>query len=197
MQIPTVPTFVAEDISVTKLQQLSNCVAFLTCANQFPIWHIYKPPSNTQTVTSGVATVVTYSATAIDTDRVSNGSGTITINTQGYYACEACVPMQTQTGAFAVQLCFTWTAGPGNPHYNSGTTKIFGPRSGWTIAAGAQDETICIDDLCPVVCYPADTIAVTITANGSPSTIDSNNVNGAVQGRMACNFTGRFVRTGS
>lgn len=197
MLIPAVPTFTAQDVSVQNLQQLSTCVAFLSCSQDFPLWHLYKGPTLGQGFTATTYTGVTWPNVAIDTDHVVSGTGAnITINTTGYYVMEACIPFQTQASGYAVQALFVWTAGPSNPHFASGTTKQFGVRSGESQAATGANEVICIDDICPVVCYIGDTLAVNVWASVG-ATIDSNVPVGATQGRCVCSFSGRWVRTGS
>jgi hypothetical protein len=195
MLIPTVPAFVAGDISITKLQQLSQCVSFLTVASSFPVWHVYRA-SGTQSVPATTWTSISFPATAIDSDGMSSGSSAITVRTQGYYAMEACVPVKTQAAAFNMQVAILFTAGLANPHYTSGTTNRFGYRSGLSWTAINFDESVCVDDVCPVVCYPGDTLAVQLYASVAVVT-DANTCSSAVLGRFVTNFTGRWVRQGS
>lgn len=198
MQVPTVPTFVAGDISIAKIQQLSACVLWVSNAAYFPVWHLYKGPTTGQGVSATTWTSVVFSNTAYDSDGVSTGGGgsSITIHTQGYYVVEACVPVQTLSTSFDFYAGFLWTAGDLNPHYAAGTTRQFGIRSGWSATGTGMDETLCPSDVVPVVCYPDDTIAVQIySAVGC--TIDASTPASAVADRFTCNFTGRFVRTGS
>lgn len=196
MLVPTVPTFVMGDASVTKLQQLSLCVTWLANAQASPMWHLYR--TATASIGASTWTTIPMSYASLDTDGVWSGSVSVVINTQGYYATEACVPFQTTATATQCKASFLWTAGTNNAHYTSGTTLRYGLRSGFSVAATSADETLCPDDICPVVCYPGDTIVLQAYA-GAAMTIDQDNgggVNG-VQARLVCNFTGHWIRTGS
>jgi hypothetical protein len=195
MQIPTVPAFVTGDTSIAKLRQLSQCVSFVSSAQSYPVWHLYR------TATFSLATANTWftvpmTATAFDSDRIGTGGG-VTIATQGYYACEACVPFQTQSSVNNAWAAFLFTAGTANPHYSSGTTIQFGLKSGRAIGSINMNETLSPSDFCPVVCFPGDTIVVQANGGLSPTVIDNNTNATAVAGRFVCQFTGRWVRIGS
>jgi hypothetical protein len=195
MQIPTVPAFVDGDTSVTKLRQLSQCVSFVTNAQSYPVWHLYRTAPLTLT-TANTWFTVPMTATAFDSDRVGSGSGA-TIVTQGYYVCEACVPFVTQSSANNAWAAFVWTAGTANPNYSSGTAIQFGLKSARVIAGVGADETLSLSDFCPVVCYPGDLIIVQANGGLTNTVVDFNNPVSAIAGRFVCQFTGRWVRVGS
>ena len=195
MQIPVIPTFVDGDTSVAKLRQLSEAVSFVSNAEKFPMWHFYRTSTFTM-ATAGTWYTVPMNVTAFDSDRVGS-NGTVTIVTQGYYSCEACLPFQTQTVVNNAVGSFLFTAGVSNPHYSSGTQIVFGLKYGRMIAGTGMDEAVTLDDLCPVVCFPGDTIAVQAQGGVANTVIDINNPVGATEGRFVPNFTGRWVRVGS
>lgn len=195
MQIPAVPAFVTGDTSVAKLRQLSQCVSFVTSAQSYPVWHFYRDATFTLT-TANTTYTVPMNIAAFDSDRVGAAGG-VTIGTQGYYVCEACVPFQTLAAANTVYAAFLWTAGTANPHYSSGTTIPFGLRSGRAFAGTGTNEVVCPSDICPVVCFPGDTIVVQATGGTNSTVVDMDTGNAATNGRFVCNFTGRWVRIGS
>lgn len=195
MLIPTVPTFVTGDTSVTKLRQLSQCVSFVTCAQNYPVWHLYRLSTFTLT-TANTWYSIPWTATAFDSDRVGSTTG-VTIVTQGYYTCEGCVPFVTQSSANNAWVAFLFTAGPSNPHYSSGSTIQFGLKSQRVIGATGADEVLSPSDMCPAVCYPGDTIVLQANGGLSNTVIDYNNPTSYTAGRFNCNFTGRWVRIGS
>jgi hypothetical protein len=195
MQIPTVPAFVTGDTSVAKLRQLSQCVSFVSSAQSYPLWHLYRDTTFTLT-TGGTWYTVPMNLAAFDSDRVGIAGGA-TIGTQGYYTCEACVPFQTIASATNAWAAFLWTAGTANPHYSSGTTIQFGLKSARTYAGINTNETLCPSDMCPVVCFPGDTIVVQANGGSSGMLVDLNSDLAATYGRFVCNFTGRWVRIGS
>lgn len=195
MQIPVVPAFITGDTSMQKMAQLSGCVTWVSCAGSYPVWHLYK--TATQAFT-GSYTLITFPKVAFDSDRVAaSGGGLATIQTQGYYTTEACIPAVSQSTSFTFRAVFIWTAGPYNPHYTSGTTVDYGYRSAVAQGATGTDAVVCLDDLCPVVCYPGDTISVQLAGTASSATVDVNNPTSTVAGRFVPNFTGRWVRIGS
>lgn len=195
MQIPTVPTFVNGDTSVTKLRQLSQCVSFVTCAQNYPVWHLYRLSSFTLTA-ANTWTTIPMTATAFDSDRVGSSVGA-TIVTQGYYTCEGCVPFVSQASANNGWAAFLFTAGPANPNFSSGSTIPFGLKSARIIGATGADEVLTPADMCPAVCYPGDTISLQANGGLTNTVVDFNNPSSAVAGRFNCNFTGRWVRIGS
>jgi hypothetical protein len=195
MQIPTVPAFVNGDTSIAKMRQLSQCVSFVTSAQNYPVWHFYR--NATFTVTSANTwTTVPMNIAAFDSDR-TGAAGGVTIGTQGYYACEACVPFQTLASLNNAWAAFLWTAGAANPHYSSGTTIQFGLKSARTFAGTGTNDVLSPSDLCPVVCFPGDTIVVQANVGISNTVIDVDALLAATNGRFVCNFTGRWVRIGS
>ena len=195
MQIPTVPAFVTGDTSVAKLRQLSQCVSFVSNAQNYPVWHVYRNSLYGLT-TANTWYTLAWPYVAFDSDRVAVYGGALIV-TQGYYCCEACIPFQSQSSANNAQGQFLFTAGPSNPHYTSGTTIAFGYRFARIIGTAGTDEVMCLDDLCPAVCYPGDTLAVQAQGALANTNVDYNNPTGATAGRFVPNFTGRWVRIGS
>lgn len=195
MQIPTVPAFVTGDTSITKLRQLSQCVSFVSCAQNYPLWHFYRQSTYTL-VTASQWYTIPMTATAFDSDRVGSTSGA-TIVTQGYYTCEGTVPFVSMSSANNGFAAFLWTAGAANPNYSTGTTIQFGLKSGRIITGTGANEVLSIADMCPAVCYPGDTIALQATGALANTVVDCNNPTSVVAGRFNCNFTGRWVRIGS
>lgn len=201
MLVPTVPSFSTGDSSLLKLQQLSQCVAFLSDAQYFPMWHLYSYQHGA--VLNIAATTYTdlfMNSCAFDTDQVwdINNPARANIRTQGYYVVEACAPFVSQSSLYGVQLGFRWTAGPYNPHYSSGTTVQFGYRTGEVAvdSSGNTNEVLCADDMCPVVCFPGDIITVQAYASVA-CWVDIGGPSSSIKGRFTCNFTGRWLRAGS
>jgi hypothetical protein len=198
MLIPTVPAFITGDSSLVKMQQLAQCVAFLTSAQRYPMWHIYEYVHSSVVPFSGSTwTSMIFGFCAFDSDQMWDNHNTarVTVRTQGYFVCEACLPFISGGSGYAAQAAFLWTAGPANPHFSAGTTLQFGLKSG-SVLASSNDEVLCIDDICPVVCYPGDFIAAQVWG----SVAASINVGGPTSyfgGRNTANFTGRWLRTGS
>lgn len=195
MQLPVIPSFTDGDYSMAKLRQLSQAVSFVSNAEKYPMWHFYRTSLLTM-ATANTWYTVPMDDIAFDSDRVNVG-GKVTIVTPGYYACEACLPFQTQATSNNAIGSFLFTAGVANPHYASGTQITFGLQFGRSIDASGMDEVISLDDLCPVVCFPGDTIVVQAQGAIANTVIDVNNPTGATEGRFVPNFTGRWVRVGS
>src|SRR5262249_55602264 len=97
---------------------------------------------------------------------------------------------------FAVQSGFLFTAGASNPHYSAGTNIQYGVRGCRSVAATSVNETVCPSDMCPVVCYPGDTLAWQVWVS-STATLDKDSNTSAVQSRFVPNYTGRWLRTGT
>ncbi len=195
MMIPTVPNFVTGDTSMLKMRQLSQCVSFVSDASAFPVWHAYL--AATQTLASaGTRYTVEWPYVAFDSDRVLSPAG-VTVVTPGFYTCEACIPFQTQSNANFVTAQFQFTAGTYNPQFTAGATVDFGTKSGTAYAGTGDDEVLNLDDLCPVACYPGDSIAVRAWGSLSNTVIDANDPVSATGGRFVANFTGRWVRCGT
>lgn len=180
---------------MAKLRQLSEAVSFVSNAQRFPMWHFYST-STFSMASANTWYTIPMDDIAFDSDRVNVG-GTATIVTPGYYACEACLPFQTNTTSNNMIGAFLFTAGVANPHYSSGTQIIFGLQFGRSIAATGMDEALNLSDLCPVVCFPGDTIVVRAQSAIANTVIDVNSPAGATEGRFVPNFTGRWVRVGS
>ncbi len=192
MLVPTVPAFTLGDSSVARLQQLSSCVSWLANSQASPMWHLYRNTTFSIGATSWTTIPMTYAA--LDTDRSWSGTG-VSLNTQGYFVTEACVPFLTSSTAAECRASFLWTAGANNPHFSSGSTVRYGLSTGYSIGASGADETEACDDVCPVVCYPGDTIVVQAYAS-SAMTIDTD-IGTPLFSRVVCNFTGHWVRVGS
>jgi hypothetical protein len=196
MQLPTVPSFSTGDTSITKLQQLSNAVSFLAVAQSGVMWHFYA--NSQQGAFSGSWVPLIFANVALDTDGVWNAAanGIATIVTQGYYAVEMCLPVETAVTTFTIRAGFLWTAGANNPHFSVGTTRKYGVRSGATNPQLSTNETLCVSDLIDVVCYPGDTITPRIFTSSS-CTIDFNSALSVTKGRFVTNFTGHLVCLGT
>ncbi len=193
--IPTVPTFVANDTSITKLQQLSYCASFLSVGTVTPMWHFHHSAQQGP-LTASTWTPVVYDTNDLDSDGVWTTNGKVTFVTQGYYATEAAVQAECTATTFFLEASFWWYAGANNPNYVAGTQKIYGAQGTASYAATGADACVCINEICPVVCYPGDYVNVYVWANQAV-TLNNNTPSGAVQGRFVPNFTGMFIRTGS
>ena len=189
--LPTVPTFVANDTSVTKLAQLSQAVSFLIDCDTRPAWHFYR--TTTFSLANGW-NIPGYTVVAYDSDGVQS-SGSAVIVTQGYYACEGCSDISNPSG-IVMDLSFQVTFGANNPHHTNGTTLVFGQRGGSWLTPSA-DPAFTIGDICPAVLYPGDKVDFRTYVNATGQTLNKN-VNAAFnEGRFVANFTGYFLRTGS
>lgn len=196
MQLPTIPAFTQGESSVLHLAQLAQAAQFAAIADYFPLWRFYKGAG--ENISANTWTTLLFGSIAIDTDQVWNSGGWATVNTQGYYATEACVPFQNNGSANGdIQVRFLWTAGPNNPHYGSGSTQIYGGSSS-SVPSGSGGTTfaICTADHCPVVCYPGDNISVEVGVS-SALTTDTLTNNSATLGWFTPSFGGRWVRMGA
>ena len=192
--IPTVPTFVAGDTSVTKLAQLAQAVSFLIDCDTRPAWHFYR--TTTFALTASAWNVPGYTVVAYDGDNTQVSGGAV-VQTQGYYACEGCVDIVNPTQV-TVDLSFLVTFGANNPHHAPNSTLVFGQRGGvWaTIGALSADDAITVGDICPAVLYPGDKVDLRTFVTIAETL--NKNVNTAFnEGRFVANFTGYFLRTGS
>lgn len=195
MLIPTIPTFSNGEYSIDHLQQLSNAVSLMTNGNLFPIWRFIK--SATMSPTAGSWQTIPYNTVEYDSDNVHNQTtGGVQINTQGYYYCESCTPVQNAASTQVITLSFLWTAGGSNPNYSSGTTNRFGGACGTASTTASTDYVYCQADMCPVVCYPGDSIVVQIYPTLACVT-DTLSNSSATSGWFAPQFSGRWIRTGS
>jgi hypothetical protein len=196
MNLPTIPTFVNGDTSITKLNQLSQAVSMLTVAADYPVWRFYGTGTQTLTVTSWNQMHV--GSIAVDTDSTYVAPGTAKIVTQGYYECEACIPFVGLSSSFLAQGLFQFTAGSGNPNHTTGSQVYFGGAASWAAySASGVDTTICISGKCPYVCYPLDTITVQVYAVQAGMIINNGQNATNTAGWFTPQFSGRWIRTGS
>lgn len=191
--LPTVPTFVDGDFSLANLQNLSYAVSFISDDDVRPLWHIYSEA--TQGISANAWTAVNTSYVARDSDGVASSPG-VTINTQGYYAVEACIPFEVSSSGAGVGACFQVIAGPNNPNHSPGATQMFGPRE-----TGSPDEvavwaTLCPADICPWELYPGDQI-VPMAYSTAALNLGYNTNAGYREGRFVRQFTGLWIGTGA
>lgn len=192
MQLPTIPSFSANETTVAHLAQLSAAVQFATVASGYPLWRFYK--AAVQSIPASTQTTLIFASIAVDTDNVSNATGA-QINTQGYYSCEACIPFEGASAINGVQARFVFTAGPNNAGQASGTVINFGGTSSAAAAVTGTDYALCMADKCPVACYPGDVLTVQLFCPTATSVnVLSNTSNTA--GWFPAQFSGRWVRTG-
>lgn len=194
--LPTVPSVFTDGTapSITTLNQLSYCVSFLCDMDIRPAWHLYK--TATQAITSGVQTNVNYGSVAYTSDNNAATFPFATINTQGYYAVEAAVPILTGVTAIEFLLSFLITGGPSNPHLAPAATKRFAQRGGESCSTASTDTALCLADIVPIVCYPGDTIAVQILTDTNV-TLNINANASFISGRTVPDFTGYWISTGT
>jgi len=198
--LPEILYFAQNDSSIANLNALAYAVQFLVDDDVRPVWHFYKD-SASQSLTASIFATVTYNHNPIDSDGVyaATHNGVATIQTQGYYAVEACVPFAPGTfGSMAgLNVNFLFTAGSGNPHYPAGVTIQFGIRGSSPVTDATGDTVVCITDIVPVCCYPGDTIAVQAFSGLFNATINTN-LNGSWESqRIVPNFTGYWVALGT
>jgi hypothetical protein len=194
MQLPVIPSFTANETSVAHLTQLSAAVQFAAVASSYPLWRFYKVA--TQSVTLGVWNTLAFTTAAVDTDGI-NVSTSATIQTQGYYSTEACLPFQgNASGVNNLQGSFLFTAGPNNPNFSPGTAIRYGGTASSAATGTGTDWVQCMSDKCPAVCYPGDSVVVQVfplfTSNIAILVNTSNTA-----GWFPCVFSGRWVRMGS
>lgn len=197
--VPTIPSHMSDNTSpsISTLNQLSSAVNFLCNDDVRPTWHTYKVATQSIPVTTW--TTVSYGTIAYDSDSMTAPSGgVITINTQGYYKCEATADFLTGTTVMNLLGSFLITAGSSNPNHSVGTSQRFHQRGGESVgaASGAADTAICCTGICPWVCYPGDTIVFQVYTTVAVTL--NNNVNTTYQsGRFVSNFTGQWLRSGT
>jgi hypothetical protein len=195
MQLPVIPAFTAGESSVAHLQQLSAAVQFGAVAQYYPMWRFWKGAS--QAIAANTLTLIQFGSIAVDTDGVWTVGGAATINTQGYYRCEMCLPAEAgTTSTNDLQLSFMFTAGPNNPHLSSGSTQRFGGAATSMTSVAGPDFVQCTADICPVVCYPGDSIGAWIYSYYAVSTNVLTNL-AATAGWFPPQFTGMWIRTGT
>jgi hypothetical protein len=190
--LPTVPSFGANDTSLTNLQNLSYSVSFLINCGVRPLWHFIRTATFSMSAgfnNPGYATVI------YDSDGVQT-SGLAQIVTQGYYAVEGCSDLSTGSSGIAFDTRFLLTAGANNPHLTLGSTRVFGQRGGNSVATASTDTAVTLTDICPIVCYPGDTLQYDTYVNSATS-LNFNQNTSYIAGRFVANFTGYFVRTGT
>ena len=195
MNIPTVPTFTTGETSLAHLQSLSAAVSMITVATSFPIWRFYK--GATQSLTASTWNLIQMGTVVVDTDGVWTSAGFVTIKTQGYYECEACVPFTGSATPFLCQGVFLATAGASNPHHTNGTQVMFGSFANWARNSTAGiDATYCMSGICPWVLFPGDTISVQVYPLAA--TTLTNGTNGSnTSGWFPAQFSGKWISIGS
>lgn len=193
--LPTVPTFTDNTApSVATLQQLSDAVRFVSVMDVRPTCHLYK--TSTQSIVANTQTTLTMGSVAYDSDNMSVTANIMTIHTQGIYAFEMCAGFQSLATAMKILVSFLFTAGTSNPHKTSGSTQRFGQRGGDSASTAATDTALCLSDICPIVCYPGDTIAAQVLTDTNV-TMSKNDNNASFSGRVVPTFTGYFVSEGT
>jgi hypothetical protein len=192
--LPTVPSFVANDSSLTKLQQLSGAVDFLVNTGTRPILHIYKVSASS--ITASTWTTVPGGTIAYDSDNMTGGSATFapTIKTQGYYSFEGCAQWATGTTGIFQRVSFLFTAGSGNPNFTLGTTVRFGLRGGNSTTTAANDTVQCTTAVSPMGLYVNDTVAMQVWTDVTTNILNNSNVS-YISGRFVLNLTAFWLRT--
>lgn len=195
MLIPVVPSFVQGESDVSNLQLLSNAVAFLAVASNFPMYRSIKTAS--ASLTGGTWTTLPYGTTEFDSDSMHNvANGGIQINTQGYYRFEATILLQAPASGDVVNLTFLLTVGPNNANFTNGTTLRFGGVASTFNAVAGQDGGFSMADICPYVLYPNDAVVVQAFPAGNCTTDTlTNSTNTA--GWFAPQMSARWIRTGT
>lgn len=195
MQIPNIPTFAQGDSNIIALQQLSMAVSTLTSAQYVPIWRVIR--TTTQSLSAGAWNTLTYTTSEYDSDHVfDSGTGIITINTQGYYAVESSTPVPGVASSNVLSFMMLFTAGGSNPHFSSGGHAWFGGANCTNGTSTTTDAVVCQADICPVVCYPGDTIVPQVYPIVACAT-DTMTNSGATQGWFAPQFSGKWIAYGS
>lgn len=193
--IPTVPAFVANDTSLIRLQQLSTAVAFLSDCDIKPVMHMFK--NSSAAILAGTWTTLPGGSIAYDNDNMLGGSASsfsVTIQTRGYYAAEACAPWLTGATAIQQKAAFLFTAGSSNPNFALNATSRFGIRGGNSCSTATTDTCQVISAMVPMGLYPGDKIAFQIWTDTAATV--NNNVNANyVSGRFVPNFTMTWIRT--
>jgi hypothetical protein len=200
--LPTVPTFVLGESSITHLQQLAYCASFLIDCDVRPEWHGYSAAETSISATTwtDIGSGTAAPAIAYDSDGVLQGIATpslaATIVTQGIYCVEMSAGVPTPSATDMVYIGFLWTAGTHNAEYTNGTNAIFGVRATETLSTTGGDTILCTSDVCPVVCYPGDVITPRIYTSAA-TTMQANVNSGTFSGRFNTNFTGYLVSMGT
>jgi hypothetical protein len=192
--LPTVPAFVTGDTSITKLQQLSDAVGFLSDMDIRPTFRVYK--TATAALTSGAWATLPGGTLDYDNDGFfSAGVGfNPTIQTQGHYCFEACVPFLTGTTAIGQRISILLTAGANNPNLTVGTTRRFGMRGGNSVSTTGNDTATCMSDHSPFGLYPGDVVALQVFVDTNVSTSFNSNTS-YISGRFVPSFNGYWIRT--
>lgn len=195
MQIPNIPTFAQGDSNIIALQQLSMAVSTLTSAQYVPIWRVIRTTG--QTLTAGSWQTLTYTTAEYDSDHVfDSGTGIITINTQGYYAVESSTPVPGVASNNVLSFMMLFTAGGSNPHFSVGGHAWFGGANCISGTSTTTDAVVCQADICPVVCYPGDTIYPQLYPIVAVTTSTQTNA-GATQGWFPNQFSGKWIAYGT
>jgi hypothetical protein len=191
--IPTVPAFVAGDTSITRLQQLSDAIAFLSDIDIRPMFKVYK--TATAAITANTWTTLPGGTQDYDNDGFfsSGVSFTPVIQTAGYYGFEGCVPLLTGTTAIGQRASFLLTAGANNPNLAAGGTSRFGLRGGTSVSTTGNDTSQCCSDQATIPLYPGDTVAFQVFTDTAVSTNFNANAS-YISGRFVPYFTGFWLR---
>lgn len=192
--LPTVPTFVDGDTSITKLQQISDAVSFLSDITTRPYFKVYKTASVSLTINTW--TTISFGTVDYDNDGFNSGSGPFApvINTQGYYRFEGCVPLLTGATAISQRIAFLLTAGSNNPNLTVGSTLRFGLRGGNSVSTASNDTTQCSSEISPIGLYNGDSVALQVYVDTTVSTGFNAN-NSYISGRSILYFSGYWMRS--
>ncbi|MGH9918307.1 MAG: hypothetical protein ACRD6W_05480, partial [Nitrososphaerales archaeon] len=192
MITPTVPTFTDGDHDTADLQALSDAVRFLADYDYHPTWHFYKSASQSGATTTWSS--VAFGSIGYDNDGfASAANGLVTIGTLGLYACEANVAFETTSSVIGAYAAFIWTAGPNNTDVSPGTQEYFGYVGGYSVSTTSVDTAYCLQDVCPMRCFPGDTIGVYFYTTATV-TLNNNANQSYIKGRFVLNFTGTLIR---
>lgn len=189
---PIVPLFPANDTSITNLNNVASCAAFVS---ETPVsWYYVK--TTTQTVLGGSSVQVLYGTTYFDPDGVHGGNGAV-IQTPGFYDCECTVPTGDPS-SFTMQLWFQVTTGSANP-LGAGKTLIFGYLSDLTTGTVANPSALTTSGTSPML-YPGDSVQVWmqssagVTVSATSNTSGNNDIGGNPDGGPY--FTGQLISEG-
>lgn len=192
---PRVPQFPANDSSLTNLQDLSSSVSFVGAETVG--WHFYQTID--QALLAGVAATITWNSVAFDPDGTHTANGA-SINTRGYYDCEATIPYSNTSAAGKTAWAdFQITTGANNP-LGSGVTVHFGRLSDLT-SGNADEMSYTIYGTTPICLFPADLISVVVNVGFTNVTVShnfnnsgNNDLGGFPDGGMR--FTGIWISEG-
>lgn len=199
--LPSVPTFSSAP-TIAQLNALSYAVSFLVNNDVRPAFTAFMS-SGTMGTTAGAFKTVAFDHVAFDSDGVFGVGGaglpTATIVTQGFYAFEACIPIQANTNQDEYTGQFLMTAGANNPHIGTGISKTFGPRGSRlsNSTQAAADNAVCLSSWFETCLYPGDTVVVKIYTSTNAHTVDKNSNTSYIQGRFVPRFSGRLIATGT